>query len=725
MTDTADRTEPTARRALASEPAGTTFKRALPLLCLCAVVGGAVVAIAFAISAAREERSWGEPVYWAGLLLIVVPCGARLAGRSASRGERLALVVLVGLALLAVESFIAPLSFSNHDEFGHLRETYDILSTRHLIAYNPIQREYSYFPGIDLATSTFSHISGLSIFASWKMVLIGVRIMEVLALFLVLERASNSARLAGLGVLVYMCNPSFIYFDAHFAYESFALPFGILLLQRVSGLDQRGPRVALWILFALTAGVLVVSHHLASYLFVAILVALALLERMWGRWKTPLPRSQKRLLSAFAVFATMAVVAWTAIVARSTISSYLGPVLSEAITSTVGFVSGTHAAEKTLFEAQNKQASPLLEQAIGFLAVGLLLVLLAVGLWRLWRGRALDSPLRVVLAGVGLAYPATLLLRLTLNGSETSDRASAYVYLGLGYIVATGIFGAERARGSARRGHRRFWRLPRRSVPRLLRPPLTALVIALLLVGGIVVGTARTERLPGKYYPAVTARAGEDPESLAAARWVDTHLAHHQALFSDIVNRLLMSSYGRENTVCCYIDDLLVPELMLTSTFTAKDMKLIRLEHITLLVVDMRLDKPSLSTHLFFERSDGGPYYKPLSAQALTKFRGVLGIKEVFESGNIAIYDTATLATHSTTMPKSLPGVLRSLRSAPRPTRAVMRALRDVRRSYEDIARAFRYIASNAGATASRENLRASTRAAAPRRPRSSGRSRR
>ena len=668
------------------------------------MMGVALVIVAIGVNGARDDRSWGETLYWGGLLLLVIPCAVRLAGSSASRRERLSLIVLLGLALLAVECFVDPLGFNNHDEFGHLRETYDIISTGHLFGFNPIQTEYTYFPGIEIATSTFAHFSGLSILVSWRIVAAALRIVEVLALFLIIERATASSRVAGLGVLIYMCNPSFVYFDAHFSYESFALPLGFLLVQRATAVEADSSRVGSWVLFMLVLAALTVSHHLAAYIIVGILVLLALAERIWGDRRSPLDRARGHMTGLFAVVALAAVSAWALLAAPTTISKYLGPVLSEAVSSTVGLATGARAAEKTLFEAQNKQAAPLLEQAIGFAAVGLLVVLLLWGLWRLWRSHRLSSPLPAALVCVAVIYPPSLLFRLTLNGSETSNRASAYVYLGLAYVVAAGVLGIGRSReppqeptATERSARRRLPRLP--VLPAPVWSVAVALAVALLLIGGITVGTDRTERLPGPYYPAVTARAASDPESIAAANWVGGHLTPHQALFSDIVNRLLMSSYGRENTVCCYVDDQLLPELFLTPTFTAKDAKLIRLFHIRLVVVDQRLDKPSLSTHLFFERSDGGPYYKPLSPLALAKFARVASIDQLFDSGNIAIYDTAKIATGS----------------APA-TRAGGRRRRGHRR-----VKAARYRASKAGATRSDEKRAASIRAALPRRLHSSG----
>jgi hypothetical protein len=630
-----------------AQMAHRSFKVNGPFVVVCLAIGLALIVVALGVNGARENRSWGETLYWGGLLLLVLPCTARLAGSSASRGERLTLVVLLGLALLAVEFFVDPLGFNNHDEFGHLREIYDITRTRHLLPFNPIQSEYTYFPGIELATGAFAHFSGLSVFVSWKVVLGALRVIEVLALFLLVERAARSSRAAGLAVVLYMCNPSFVYFDAHFSYESFALPLGFLLIQRASAVEGRSRRAA-WVVFLVILVGLTVSHHLAAYSMVGILIVFALAERILGPRLPTYTRARAWTMAGFAGAGVLLVAAWTAFVAPATITNYLGPVLSESVSSTVGFVTGAKAAEKTLFEAQNKQTSPLLEQAVGFAAVGLLLILLAWGLWRLWRGGRLRAPLPAALALVAAVYPATLLFRLTLNGSETSNRASGYVYLGLGYVLAAGIFEFN--------DRRKDGEPPRRAVfpgrwrgSGILRAAAVALGVGLFMIGGIVVGTPRTERLPGPYYPAVTSRAAQDPESNAAAKWASAHLPPHQALFSDIVNRLLMSSYGGEDTVCCYVDDQLVPELFLTPTFDAKDVKLIGLDHIRLIVVDQRLTRPSLSTHLFFERSDGGPYYKPLSPQSLDKFARAPDVRELFDSGNIQIYDTSSLARGSPT----------------------------------------------------------------------------
>ena len=63
------------------------------------------------------------------------------------------------------------------------------------------------------------------------MIVVGAaRVLMMLALFLLYERACGDSRLAGVGALVYAANPGFLFFDAQFAYESLALPLAVFTL---------------------------------------------------------------------------------------------------------------------------------------------------------------------------------------------------------------------------------------------------------------------------------------------------------------------------------------------------------------------------------------------------------------------------------------------------------------------------------------------------------------
>ena len=60
--------------------------------------------------------------------------------------------------------------------------------------------------------------------------------------------------------------------------------------------------------------------------------------------------------------------------------------------------------------------------------------MIPLGLWRTWRTPD-SSPLWRALALVALLYPVTLGLRLTQAGTETSQRASEFVFVGLAFVA--------------------------------------------------------------------------------------------------------------------------------------------------------------------------------------------------------------------------------------------------------------------------------------------------
>jgi phosphatidylserine synthase len=64
-----------------------------------------------------------------------------------------------------------------------------------------------------------------------------------------------------------------------------------------------------------------------------------------------------------------------------------------------------------------------------------LLVLILIGLRRVWRAPD-SSTLWRTLALAALLYPVSLGMRLTLAGSETSQRASEFVFVGVAFLAA-------------------------------------------------------------------------------------------------------------------------------------------------------------------------------------------------------------------------------------------------------------------------------------------------
>jgi hypothetical protein len=160
-----------------------------PILALSAAIGLAVIAAAN--NGARLEHAGSEAAFWLGLLLIYLPIALRLFGRSAQPPERMALVLVLGMALYLVKVVHSPAGFTLHDELASWRGVQDLLESGRLFADNPLVGGYSVFPGMTAVTGALTQLSGLSVFVS-ALILIGTaRAVLMASLFLILERATS------------------------------------------------------------------------------------------------------------------------------------------------------------------------------------------------------------------------------------------------------------------------------------------------------------------------------------------------------------------------------------------------------------------------------------------------------------------------------------------------------------------------------------------------------
>lgn len=606
----------------AGGPRSRSSGRAGWLLLVLAAAGLLVVAVAFA--GARTGATWADPLFWTGLLVIVVPIGFRLLGPDAGRGERLGLVVVLGLTLYAVKVLHSPLWFTNHDELGQYRTTDDILVTGHLLSVNPVVGAYAKYPGLESATAALARLTGLGIFPSGLVVVGLARLVLSVALFAFVERVARSARVAGIAALVYTANPNFLFFDAQYAYESLGIALAAATLwttvaARGEEDDRRGPALGALILAAGT----IVTHHVTSYALAVTLVIWALTDLVRRRrarrpvaWALPL----------VALGTVVGVVAW-AFVAGSSTQGELGPVVRGAFSAVFDVLRGT-GQSKQPFSTPPGFADPPLERVVGLTSVGLLLVTLPFGLLAVVRERRRHAAL-LVLGLAALAYPATLALRLTTAGTETSNRASEFVFVGLGAALGLAVL---------------RWLAPRWQRRRGVRPMagrgLLAAVAGLLFVGGLIVGWAPYARLPGRYEPAAAARSVE-AEGVLDARWAGTFLPRRAVILSDATNDLLYAAYGGLDPQGGQIFGRSAFEVFLAPRFGKGERAILSALKVRYLVVDRRLSLALPRTGRYFGTSDprAGQYQEPLEPQLLAKFDHVPALDRVFSSGDVIVYD--------------------------------------------------------------------------------------
>ncbi len=591
----------------------------LPALSVTAATG--LLAVALSDMAARAAVPAAALVFWLGLLLLVIPVAGRLFSSSASSLERIGLVVLLGMALYGVKMLHSPTSFTFVDELEHLRTASDILSSGHLFHANSVLPVSPLYPSLEIVTGALAALGGLSVFASGAIVIAAGRLILVLALFLFYQQIGGSARIAALGVLLYMANPNFLYFDAQFAYESLALPVFALVLFAVA--RQAGApadqKVGLAAMVVLGISMVVTAHHITSYVLAAYAVLWVVIVFVKSGWRAATSPFGPGGAAALTVVLALA---WLTAVATLTIG-YLAPDFADATKQVVQLITREAGPRQLFHSSTSGYAAPAWERATGIGAILCILAGLPFGWLCIWRGRPCSAPV-VANALAALLYPATLFLRFTSGGAEISNRASEFVFVPVAYVLATGIV-----------EFRVFGRLER------IKPAALLPWVAVIFVGGIIVGWPPWARQPGPYLVGADSRS-IDAQSVDAATWAASVLGPGHRIAADRTNTLLMNSYGEQHVVTHLEDNVDVSGVYFAASIGSAELDTLDAGKIRYLVVDKRLSTGVPQGGPFFEVDSN--HSRPIPAAALAKFDQFPLIDRVFDSGEIAVYDVGAVS---------------------------------------------------------------------------------
>jgi len=661
------RAEPAGQRAAAAvaadrlpqQPAPNSLGWA-PWLALLMALGVALVVYAY--TAARfSESSHIALMYWVGLLCMYSPIALRLCLPGPTRTERVALILILTLGLYLFKITLSPNFLYLSDEFTHWLSTNNILKAEGLFRINPILPTSAYYPGLHIATSALVQLSGLSIFHASILVIGATRLVLTLGLFVAFERASGSARIAGLAMLVYAANPNFIFYGQQFGYESLSLPLACLIIALLAWRDSLTMEDSAFDLNAMIVVLIfavVPTHHMTSYALIGLLglwtvvrwlekrQRLALLDRiilqverllawlggrfgplrrllslfnLWplnvGEWRDE-QRPSLASTHLFLILAAALTVLWLLEVATITIG-YLSPVLGGAIGELLALISGEIGAKET-FKAVDGFAAPLWERLISFGAVGLILLGLPFGWLTTWRRyrRTLSA---VVLTVASLAYPMTLAMRMTEKGSETANRSSEFLFTAIGFVLAVAFVEMWFKRGAP------LWRVL-----------VVTGYMTLLFMGGNITGQAWWARLPGEYVVGGDTLSIQ-PESINAALWAAQHLGPSNRVIADGLNLKMMASYG-EQRIVRKLSWVFFSRKLDGPVQVALDQN-----NVQYVVVDQRITRYLPINGHYFESQEPNAkrHREPFDASRLVKFLRDAHVSRLFDSGNLLIYDVS------------------------------------------------------------------------------------
>jgi hypothetical protein len=591
----------------------------VPVVALTMAVGLAVCAIGDALS--RSTRNSSQYLFWVALAIIIIPAVFFLCLRSTSRGARVTLVVMLGLALYVVRIMYSPFGFTFADEFIHAGNVNQILRTHALFGSNSLLPITPRYPGLESTTAALSSLSGASVFVSGLIVVGAARLVLMLALFLLFERVTGSTRMAALGAAFYAANANFLFFDAQFSYESVALPLFVVVLYCVAeherdsavgggeaeaadGVVSIRERRAWGAMIVLVAAAIVITHHLTSYALVITLVLLAMLAQRY--WRTS-------RLWIYAAFAVGAVAVWS-VVAGSAAVGYLRPVFTGAFRDTFRTISGESSARGLFESAQSGYQVAYLERIVAIGSVLLIAAAWPFGARAIWRHYR-RNPFAVLLLLASVAFFGMLALRFAPAAWETASRSSEFLFLGIALVLALVGVAILRAR------------------PSPFAPAAVAALFALTFAGGVISGSRPDSRMSQPLRVRADGRVIE-PQGTSFARWTLQQLGEGRRFAASETDARLLVAYANQFAVAGVHPD--VRDILQSTTLEDWQIPLLRRNHLRYVVVDRSRRSFDTVSGPYFTLKTAAPDLLPV---AVARKFDLPSVDRLYDDGVIVLYD--------------------------------------------------------------------------------------
>jgi hypothetical protein len=602
----------------------------------------------------RGHLAFVVPLFLAGLACIFAPCAWRLTGTAATRNERVWVSVVLGVGLLASYTLRSPLIFDNFDELAHSATLMRLLDSRSLFPNNPVLPVSPYFPGIELVTIATKWLTGLPLLLDQMIVLLAARLVLVLCVFLIVERACRSSRAGGIGVLVYAAGPEFYSLGAQYGYQTLALSFSVAVVYLLFvSIDAAQPKKGRLFALALVAiAAMVVSHHVTTWLTVAFLVVWAIGLRFLkdpprqlvspraslapaSYWAPPRiaidlrgghlgrHREQARIVGLAALFGLVLAGAWIVVVGHI-VTGYVGPLIQEGADSALEMVGQFHGNRK-LFQNSAGGGTPGWESALILAAAVLFCLILLFSLYAvIWKKSIRGGKLRYLPAAIAATYPLALLTNISTDAKLVGARATTFIFFGMAIVVG----------GWLARLH-----VTRR---RIVVQAATIGIAVVCFLGSTLYGGGPLPGLVNGPYIVGAHERSLGPPSFALANWSSTHLPAGSRVAVDRDNGALLNDIGRVDPVSPLNGSANPAPLFFDRELTLSDLALIRKDDIRFVVTDTRLTE---GLPLYGAYIAPGETQNPtlLTMAELQKFNSIPGVYRIYDNGAIQVYDLSTL----------------------------------------------------------------------------------
>lgn len=579
-------------------------------------------------------------LFWAGFLcgmvsLVCLACGPRVSG-----GTRM--LALAGIALYSMLARALHFQPVGSDEFIHFRqalEAYINGDVGHTVKLLSITRD---FFGLHQVANAFAQLGQVPLWYAAMAVVVLAHILSLLAIYQLVRMVNVPAAGAAVGAVVYSLNPSWMYFNVAFSYESLALPLVAWCLAATVAAGRATERPAIRAIAAavLAVAVLPMVHHLSTImllLIMTVLVVARLVPWFYRAAAGKLGIRRERVWPVVLIWGSLigSIAYWWA-GKYDWLINYLGPALSEGYAQLQRILQGASKAtsgQRTLFA--NSQ-NPIYEIISGYLfpivTFGLFLWALAV----MWHNRRRIGSTPWAFAVVGAMFFGSMPMLLTAGGAEGAHRSWGYSFIGIAVMCGfawsygprtTGVLAAK-------------WP---KAVGILVQPRIrigtAVMAYVVLLLGGAALGVNVSHRFPGRTGVGEDARAASY-EGRAVADWFAEHALFDTPVMADRYVSTMAGSLGRMSALRPSKTFPIWELYMNPNPVRPEVLKQIWDSEIGYFVVDSRMatDRPKSGT--WFVKDEPGRGAHTLVPQAaLDRFNCLPWLTGVFAAGTLTVYE--------------------------------------------------------------------------------------
>jgi hypothetical protein len=501
----------------------------------------AVAGIIAVYAQARHSTSGAhDVVFWFAYCVAIVVTLAAGCFRYTTPRAHLLLLTIFGIFTFLPKFLMSVNGPVYFDEYGHWRQVNDIVATGHLMPSNTFLPIVKYYPGLETLTAGVHYATGLSTWHSGQLVVLLAHCASLIVVYQLTRTVGLSATVSFLAALIFSLNPSFLFFDSQFSYESLGMPlaFATLLCVMRARLAPTLPVARVWTGFGIVGALAcITTHHISAFVMSACCLLAA-------RFIRPRPGAEAArgwaVKGAWAIAATAVVGTslWITIVASPT-GAYIAPHIEQGIRQvfdTFGSSSSTKGAAggRSLFAGPNP--APGYEQAAAFAAPVIAGLAVLGGFIALWLRRPRGIALRQnsVFIALSAAYFVSLPMTLTSAGSEAAHRSWVFGYVGLSILAAAALSAV-------------FSLMPRLRVRgRLIALALGSITLVLVAMGNVTVGVNLFYRFPGPATFGVDTRF-TTPELTQLTDWARRHLPAGSHVVTDRFTGQELTAYTTFN----------------------------------------------------------------------------------------------------------------------------------------------------------------------------------